>query len=327
MSRFIFLSLFLFLISSQEILAQAEVLEVQQSTRLLIIGKKGSLNFKGSQFDKIKKNSKIELSLVNSSGDQRSLSSYCEVKKSISLIVLNCSDLGSVGGLILKFLGPSLPLEVHWQNGQHVFANWSSDLSVVQKSGSVLIEGGKGLLKLNQNRGKVQVNSYSGSLNGEFYSANFEAKNFKGDAVVNNFSGKIQFIDSQGDMVFKSYSGKSFVQNSSGSLNFEHHLASLNIQGFKGRLKGQSGQGSVVGQNLKINSAHIRTKEGLVKLSRVGGRANLGTVKGSIQAPLGLKFTQLSNLKLMSGTFSKTSLGIPKGYIYVRTESGNIKLQ
>lgn len=220
---------------------------------------------------------------------------------------------------------PSRPLKLAWRTGQISLKNWMQLAQVQIQEGRVDIQGGSGGVKVSHQEGQVMVTGYKGSVDIDTYKGKIIAQDTQGPVVIDNFVGESIISNSDGDVALSSFKGSMKVNKGKGRIDFANERGILNISGFSGDVRGRSEQGAVIANLNSSSNVRITTEQGNVSLRLPGSGAsvNLGTEDGAFYVPNYLRLTRLPNLKLMRGRLR----GKNPGNIYVRTESGSIRVR
>lgn len=225
----------------------------------------------------------------------------------------------------IHVMAPAVPARIGWKSGSVEVSNWSAPLHILNEEGRTLVTGGKGPLKVVAQEGPLSVSGRDGVISLENYIGKVGVGRVKGQLTVENFAGDTVISESDAQIYLSSFRGTTEVKGGSGRVEFENERSTLKVSGFKGDLKGSSGQGAVVAQLVGDADVRVSTQEGSVslRLPNSGASVNAGTEEGAMYLPQSLQLTRLPNLKLMRGRLH----GKNKGYVHIRTKSGDIRLR
>ncbi|MEZ4872584.1 MAG: DUF4097 family beta strand repeat-containing protein [Bdellovibrionales bacterium] len=178
------------------------------------------------------------------------------------------------------------------------------------------IEFATGELRLNDHEGSVDVNNYKTKIT---------VNQLKGPLKLSNFDGTVSLQNIEGGLQLSSHKGQMSVSRSKGRLQFESGDNNTVIEDFDGSIKGKSGQGAIVVRSEGKINVNLRSNQGRIDIQAKGSGAtvNVGSKDGPLYLPNYFKLTRYANMKVMSGRLR----GGSGGQIYVRTESGSVKLR
>ncbi len=227
--------------------------------------------------------------------------------------------------LNLTIVGPSLPLQLNWQEGKFSTRDLKAEALVNLLAGEVDIQGGEGAIRVDAQKGLVKILKHQGSVDVDTYEARVEVGESRGDVTVNNFIGATRVTQMEGALSLLSYKGDTRISRVKGSLAFKNGNSPLHIENLRGDLRGRSMQGPVYASIEGEANVRVESEEGPVNLRMPGSGAwvNLATEEGSLQVPSFLKLTRLPSRKIRTGKLR----GDYGGHIFVRTTSGDIRLR
>lgn len=225
----------------------------------------------------------------------------------------------------MQISGPPKALDLALRDGTLKIDNWSAPLKIYAQKGSVTINGGEGELTLGIQEGQVNLNARKGSTSIDSYAAKISSRSGEGGLRVVNFSGNTNIEAHQGAVDLNGYQGEFDVSKGRGRVDFDVDRSTVKINGRSGDIRGQSGQGALIATTSGQAEVRVTTKEGNVSLNMAGSGAqvNIGTEEGQIYAPNYLRLSRLPTMKLMQGRLR----GKESGQVYVRSESGSIRLR
>ncbi len=225
----------------------------------------------------------------------------------------------------LEIRAPLRPLDVHWRRGEIEVRSWSAALSVFSHEAQTLIVGGQGVLNIHQQLGEVRVIQREGPLDLNTFSARVRLEKLSGDIRVDNFAGQTEIFENEGEIFLAGFEATQKVVGGRGRIEFKHQRSPLRVENFAGDLRGESEQGEVVASLRGEANVRVITKEAAVNLSLPGSGAsvNLGSQEGAIDSPGFLRVDQMPHLRTARGRLR----GGERGSVYVRTESGEIRLR
>lgn len=216
-------------------------------------------------------------------------------------------------------------VQLNWWKGKVSVKDLHSSLSVTIQEGKLKVTDSVGDLMAYVQKGTIEVMRQKGAVDAESYSGQVTIKDVEGVVSVNNFTGKSVVEGVEGTLNYNSYSGTTLVKNVKGRFNFKNGRSKLEARGVEGDIRGRSGQGPVkITSNSKMN-VNIKSIEGTVslKIPRSGAHVNVGSEKGGLYVPSFLKMTHFTSLKVKRGKLR----GDVKGRVFVRTQSGDIRIQ
>ncbi|MCB0415675.1 MAG: DUF4097 family beta strand repeat protein [Bdellovibrionales bacterium] len=221
--------------------------------------------------------------------------------------------------------GPARPVQCFLKKGELKFDQWSGDIFSHLQSGNLVLSGGKGEADLTSHDGEIMIKGREGDIQVETYRSQVVINSAVGKVNVNNYSGKTELVKTDAEITLASHKGQTRVQDSQGKLNFKNGISPLKIESFEGEVRGDSEQGAVVARLKGELNVRIHSVEGPVDIStrNSGARVNLGTINGQFNVAPYLKLTRYRSIKVMSGRLR----GEKKGYVFVRTESGQIRIR
>lgn len=225
--------------------------------------------------------------------------------------------------MIIK--GPSIPVTLSWRQGPIQVKSWNASVKLNTLSSDVRVVGGEGPVSATQQEGVLKIVDRSGAIGVDTYKVVTEFNKIKGPIHVQNFSGKSKIAETDGKIDIYSYSGSFDVADGKGQIQFESDRGKIYVKKYEGDLTSETDIGSVYATLLGQARVKIKSRQGNVSLSlpNSGANVNVGTEKGSLNVPNYLRLTRLPNLQLMTGRLR----GKNSGRVYVRTESGGIRIR
>lgn len=226
---------------------------------------------------------------------------------------------------ILEVRAPARPLKVIWQRGRLQIQQWAAPLSAHLESGDLRITQGSGDLKVALQEGQLEVSQQKGSVQVESFKGQVKLDAIEGPVSLLNFSGSSTVKNNQGGLTLKGFDGKFLLTENEGSVDFELVRSPLRLLKHKGEVRGSVDQGSLSLQVLKFSELRLKTKAADVSLElpSSGASLNLGTEQGQIYAPSQFSVVRSARMKTLRGRLK----GKEQGRIFVRSESGNIRLR
>lgn len=227
----------------------------------------------------------------------------------------------------VEVVGPSLPIEVHLNEGTVQLEHWSKEVLVDIQKGKVSAKNNKAPLAVQLRKGEILVSEHQGSLTIDSYAGNVFIRNLNGNLDLDNFSGESNLEKSKGRFEIRQTTGGVKVTQSAGNLQFELGRASLSSNLFSGRVEGQSQEGAIT-VNMAANSeVNLKTQVGRVTVQTVPGIfLNLHTQEGEIFGPKYLTLQREGMAKSLKGRMlgvGATTAAV-KGNVYIRTQEGAI---
>lgn len=221
--------------------------------------------------------------------------------------------------------GPSVPSVVSWKSGPVQIENWKSSLDLNLLDSSLSLRSTQGVVQISQQAGEAQVLGHEGPISLDSYDVNARLQAVQGEVSIQNFRGSTEVVESVGRVEVSSYSGQVKVDKGKGQIRFESERGKILVQGYEGDLNSETDLGSIRAQLVGKSRVRIKTRQGNVSLRmpNSGANVNVGTEKGYLNVPNHLRYTRLPNLRLMTGRLK----GKNSGRVFVRTESGEIKLR
>ncbi len=224
----------------------------------------------------------------------------------------------------LEILAPSRPMDIVWRKGPIQVKGWQAPLNLHSQSGDVLVEDSQGALVVTHQMGSVKVLRHQGQVQMSTFNGVLSLERVVGRIEVENFSGETSVAQSEGEVILAGFEARQSVVGGSGRIEFNNQRSPLRVEGFSGELRGESVQGEVVASLRGEVNVRVLTKEAAVhlQLPGSGARVNIGSQAGNIQSPSFLRVDQFPNLRVARGRLR----GSDGGQVYVRTESGAIRL-
>jgi hypothetical protein len=147
----------------------------------------------------------------------------------------------------------------------------------------------------------------------------------KGRIQVRNFSGSTVLTESAGAIVASSFDGSIQMDGSQGRLEFKIEKGSLKTTKHAGDIRGTTNQGAVTLNTVGRSSVHIESQDGAVSLQAVdsGASVNIATKEGALALPDFLQVVRQPQQRVARGRLR----GAQPGQIYVRTETGSVRLR
>lgn len=263
--------------------------------------------------------------IVNFKGDS-SFFGGVSLKRYGSKIVLKTSSgfKENAPKVELSVSAPAMSAFVNIGKGELKVSGWTGDLTVVGSKAQFNINSTKGKLSLSLQNGQIKVGQHVGELKIDAYKASTQISKLTGELNLESFSGTVELAQHKGGANVLLHKGAFNVAKSFGAYGFKSEKAQINLKSHKGELKGRLGAGSMSARLIGTQNVQINTKAAPVtlKVASTGARADIGTLEGYLTLP-----RQLARARVGSMTVSKGKMsGSDGGTVYVRTESGNIKL-
>lgn len=220
---------------------------------------------------------------------------------------------------------PQLPIQVSWRQGSVSVNQLKQSLAIALFDGNVQVTKLRGDLNVNQQKGQLTLKDIKGDVVFDGYNNKISATQVSGNMRLKNFSGSSRVISFNGQIDFETYNGRLQVDKSEGRVEFFSDRGKIFLNQFKGDIKGKSDQGSISASLVGNTDVRIRSKDASVSLRLPNSAANInvGTKEGSLQAPKFLRLTRLPSLRVIRGRLR----GKNPGQVYVRTESGSIRIR
>lgn len=233
---------------------------------------------------------------------------------------------GQIPQHIIKIVGPSAPLMIHWNDGRIVVGQLNAELQITSIKGDVVISKGEGLAKIFNQSGSVSVRDRKGQVDISSYMAKTEVSNIEGQVTIENFTGESRVQNVSGNLNLVSYNGTSKVAEVKGKLEFKNGNSPIHIDKFEGELRGRSEQGPVYAEIRGEADVRMESAEGSIhlRMPASGAWVNVGTHEGSLLVPAFLKLTRSASQQIRSGRLRSGSNG---GNVFVRTDTGDIRVK
>ena len=311
------LILLFFFLNMPNTYAETLKLEVGPGEQLIIKAAGGKLKLTSTTAKEVQ---------VNIKGPSSMFASPVSLEKEKGVVYMRVKgSKDQLSKLEVDVASPQMPAKLYWQKGSVQVKNWESSLSVVMDEGAIALESGKGPAKLILQKGQIFVKKHQGAVDIDSYKASVQVDEHKGALNIENFLGKIELNKIQGNMKLSLYKGSIKSKQTKGSLEFYGERAKMSFLAHEGVLKGKAGQGSLAAQLKGAPSVHIRSREASVTIKTgpaTGARVDLGTTKAYLAIPGSIRRSRRPNMLMAQGRL----FGSGRGRIFVRTESGNIKL-
>ena len=221
---------------------------------------------------------------------------------------------------------PVVPTEVAIREGRVEAQNWKGALGIYVVEGAVRLAKNEGPLRVQVQRGEIRIDGHKGRVEIDGFNPKTQLTNLEGDLRLDNFAGESAVQDVKGQLRLKAFSGQTTVSKLDGGCDFELGRGSLSLQGLDGSLRGQLDNGSVSAKITGEPEVNIESQEGSVSLNVPNGSGamiRLQTEEGALNAPSQLGTSKTSTQRFVSGRLGGTG----KGSVFVKTKTGNVKLQ
>lgn len=227
--------------------------------------------------------------------------------------------------LIFELEAPAVPVEIALREGRMEAQNWKAPLSVHIVDGDVRLLKNEGALRVQVQRGQIRIDGHKGRVDVDGFNPKMQLANLDGDLNLDNFAGDSALQNLKGSLRLKAFSGQTVATQVDGACDFELGRGSLNLQGLDGGLRGQLDNGSISAKILGEPEVNIEAQEGSVSLNLPAGsgaNVRLQTEGGILNAPPQLPTSRSSTQRFVQGRLA----GSGKGSVFVKTRSGNVKV-
>ncbi|MCB0391954.1 MAG: DUF4097 family beta strand repeat protein [Bdellovibrionales bacterium] len=240
------------------------------------------------------------------------------------------SQLGKMATFLPKFniqlSGLSKPITIHWRVGDLTVNSWRAPLKVVQQNGRLNFSELSGDTSVFLYQGQIHLNKLRGNVNLESYNAKCFVTDYEGNMKVESFSGKVTLNRIAGSLSLTKQSGSVEILEGKGQVDLDNGSASVILKRFSGDIRGKTDSGRVTADLTGAANLRLSSVDGdvIVSAARSAANINVGSKKGQLSGPNYLRRDQWSSLKTMMGQLRGNEQG---GRVFVRSESGNIRIQ
>ncbi len=220
---------------------------------------------------------------------------------------------------------PSLPTEVSWREGDVTIQGLKNELKIYAHSGNVNVINHQARVQVNHQKGVIRLRAIKGDADVDTYSGKVVVDGLEGVLKLKNFNGASDILKVNGQVDFVTYDGKLKVSGGKGRVEYANEKGKISLDKFEGQVRGVSEQGSLSATLVGASNVRVTSKEGAVSLRMLNSSAsiNAGSKEGALNTPQYLRLTRLPNLRLVRGKLR----GKNPGQVYVRTESGSIRIR
>ena len=225
---------------------------------------------------------------------------------------------------VMTITMPARKLNFSWLLGKIFVQNWDQPISITLQSGEIILNKVTAEANLSLLKGKAIISDCDGSLRLDAYDVDIKLSNSKGHLAIENFYGDTLVSQIDGALDLSSFKGTTRVLKSKGQIDFKNGRSTFKISDFEGDVRGKTLQGAVIGKFSGQNNIRIHSEDGPVDINAAnsGAYINIGTKKGHLYIPHYLRQTIWPSIRTATGSLR----GSQKGYIYVRSNNGNVRI-
>lgn len=226
----------------------------------------------------------------------------------------------------VEITGPPRDLQVVAALIQGRASGWDAPLSFAAREAQLVVDGGRGSLRVDALQGSSVVQRREGKVEVEGADLQTQVTDGEGALAWTGRSGKVEVLRRRGDMELRGYRSAISVRESQGAVRFLTQQGPVDLVKHHGRVKGESSDGAVTASVVEMVDFRVTTKDGRVTLSLpegLGASVLAESRDADVITPKALQVKRDEDMRVARGELP----GASKGVIAIRTENALIRIK